>query len=59
MMVEFSTIIKYKIMIEIIKATIEILKFYYIDIVVIFLIFIIGIGVGMSIKEILEKVNII
>lgn len=46
-------------MIEIIKAIIEILKFYYIDIVVIFLIFIIGIGVGMSIKEILEKVNII
>lgn len=59
MMVEFSTIIKYKIMIEIIKAIIEILKFYYIDIIVMFLIFIIGIGVGMSIKEILEKVNII
>ena len=42
--------------IEIMKMLIEIAKFYYIDVVVMFLLFFMGIGMGIALNELFNEI---
>ena len=42
--------------IEIMKILIEIAKFYYMDVVVMFLLFFIGIGMGIALNELFNEI---